>query len=190
MKRLKTSAVKADVNKLNKTYFFCKAKTLIIMVYFAVSETQLISTMYTVFYHHTSCIRQISYKSLLLRVGDGEQLSFHIFVEIPVTPPPPCKNWTRVSSDSKSNSPFWGNWTFARKTETLGSLCCRAVLIPAKSFKSKNQVMHKKMFKDPLRSKCQISSERRVLDLESEVNQRPGFNPHWGQHFSLDFFFT
>ena len=29
--------------------------------------------------------------------------------------------------------------------------------------------MHKQTFKDPLSSTCQISSERRVLDLESEV---------------------
>ena len=33
---------------------------------------------------------------------------------------------------------------------------------------------------DPLSSTCLISSESRVLDLESEINQSPGFNPHWG----------
>ena len=37
--------------------------------------------------------------------------------------------------------------------------------------------MHKKKFKDPLSSTCQVSSERRVLDLESEVHERPGFYP-------------
>ena len=36
---------------------------------------------------------------------------------------------------------------------------------------------HKQKFKDPLSRTCQVSSERRVLDLKLEVNQRPGFNP-------------
>ena len=30
-------------------------------------------------------------------------------------------------------------------------------------------------------------SERRVLDLESEVNQRTGFNPHWGKKKMTEF---
>ena len=45
------------------------------------------------------------------------------------------------------------------------------LLIPTKS--SKNEVVCKKKFKDSLSSTCQISSERRVLDLESEVHQIP-----------------
>ena len=57
--------------------------------------------------------------------------------------------------------------TFACKTETLGSLYSHALLILSKSSKSKNQVVHKKKFKDPLSSTCQISSERKVLDSES-----------------------
>ena len=34
-----------------------------------------------------------------------------------------------------------------------------------------------------LTSKCQVSAERRVFDLESEVNQRPWFNTYWGLTF-------
>ena len=33
--------------------------------------------------------------------------------------------------------------------------------------------MHEQKFKDPLSSTCQLSSERRVLDLESEVHSIP-----------------
>ena len=59
------------------------------MVYLSSGGKRVSSVLCTQsFYHHTSCLRQISYKSLLLRVGGGE-LSFHIFVEIPVTPTPP-----------------------------------------------------------------------------------------------------
>ena len=49
--------------------------------------------------------------------------------------------------------------------------------------------MHKQNFKDPQSSKCQVSSKRTVLDMESEVNQMLGFNPHWGGNIlSLIFF--
>ena len=44
---------------------------------------------------------------------------------------------------------------------------------------SKNQVMHEQKFKDPLSSTCPLSSERSVLDLESEVHERPRFNTFW-----------
>ena len=60
------------------------------------------------------------------------------------------------------------NWAFACKTETLGSLYSHALLILTYT-KSKNQVVHEQKFKDPLSSTCQISPERRVLHLESEV---------------------
>ena len=76
----------------------------------------------------------------------------------------------------------------AFKIETLGSLYSHALLIPTKSSKSKNQVMHTQKLKDVLSSTCHISSERRVLGLESEVNQRPRFNSHWGNILSLDYF--
>ena len=42
---------------------------------------------------------------------------------------------------------------------------------------------------DPPSSTHEISSERRVLDLESEAEQRSGFNPHWRYHFVAGFFF-
>ena len=50
---------------------------------------------------------------------------------------------------------------------TLGSLYSHALLLPTKSSKSKNQVAN---------------------EQKSEVNQGPGFNPHWGNILSLDFF--
>ena len=48
------------------------------------------------------------------------------------------------------HSPFWTNWAFACKMKTLGSLHSHALLIPNKSSKSKNQVVHEQKFKDPL----------------------------------------
>ena len=57
----------------------------------------------------------------------------------------------------------------ACKTGTLGSLCSNALLIKTKSPKSKNQVVHEQKCQDLLSSTCPLSSERRVLDLESEV---------------------
>ena len=54
-------------------------------------------------------------------------------------------------------------------TETLGSLYSHGLLILTKSSKSKNQVMHEQKFKHLLSSTCQISPDRRVLDLESEA---------------------
>ena len=74
---------------------------------------------------------------------------------------------------------FSANWAFACKTETLGSLDNPALLIKAKSSKSKNQVVHEQKFKDPLSSTCQTSPERIVLDLESKVHQRPRFYSHY-----------
>ena len=61
-------------------------------------------------------------------------------------------------------SPFYTNWAFACKTETLGSLYSHVVLILTKSFKFTNQVVHEQKFKD-LSSKCSV-----CLDLESEVH--------------------
>ena len=63
-----------------------------------------------------------------------------------------------------NHSPFWANWAFACKTET----------------KSENQEIHEQKFKDPLSSTWPLSSEWRVLDMESEVHERPRFYPHWG----------
>ena len=44
--------------------------------------------------------------------------------------------------------------------------------------------MHEQNFKDLLSSTWPVSLERIVLDLESEVYYRPGFNTHWGYHFA------
>ena len=48
-------------------------------------------------------------------------------------------------------------------------LCSHVLLILTRYSKSKNQVVREQKFKDPLSSTCQFSTERRVLDLESEV---------------------
>ena len=79
--------------------------------------------------------------------------------------------------------PFYTNLTFACKTETLVSLYSHALLIPLKSSKSKFQVAHEQKFKDLLSSKCQVSVERRVLDLESEAMRGLGSIPTRGNIF-------
>ena len=79
--------------------------------------------------------------------------------------------------------PFWTKLTFACKTETLGSLYNHALLILTGSSKSKNQVVHGHNFKDFLSSTCQVSPERIVLDLESEVMRGPGSIPTGGNIF-------
>ena len=43
---------------------------------------------------------------------------------------------------------------------------------------SKIQVVYEKKFKYPLSNSCQISPERRLLDLKSEVDDRLGFYSH------------
>ena len=79
--------------------------------------------------------------------------------------------------------------TFACKTETLGSLYNNALLILNESSKSKNQVVHEQKFKDLLSSTCQVSPERIVLDLESEVIRGPGPIPTAGNIFHWIFLF-
>ena len=90
--------------------------------------------------------------------------------------------WSQVQ-----HSPFWAKWASACNTETLGSLYSHGLLIPIKSSKSKNQVMHEQKFKDPLTNTCPLSSERRALDSEWEVHERPEFYLHWG-NIATDFF--
>ena len=85
------------------------------------------------------------------------------------------------------HSPFYTNLTFACKTETLGFLFSHALLIPLKSSESKYQVVHEQKFKDLLSSTCQVSVERRLLDLESEAMGGPGFISIGGNILSLDF---
>ena len=62
---------------------------------------------------------------------------------------------------------FYTNLTFACNTETLGSLYSHALLILTGWSKSKNQVEHEQMFKDLPSSKCPVSVERHMLDLET-----------------------
>ena len=83
----------------------------------------------------------------------------------------PSGNRTQASHEPliPSPTPFWTNWAFACKTETLGSLYGHGLLILIKSSKSKNQVMYEPKFKHLLSSTCQINPDRRVLDLESEA---------------------
>ena len=60
----------------------------------------------------------------------------------------------------------------ACKTKTLGSLYSHALLILTKSSKFKNQAVNEHNFKDLRSSKCPISLERIVCDLESDVHYR------------------
>ena len=83
------------------------------------------------------------------------------------------------------HAPLYTNFAFACKTETLSSLYSHALLILTKSSKSKHQVVHEQKFKDLLSSTCQVSVERSMLDLESEVQW---FNTHWGNILLLEFF--
>ena len=61
-------------------------------------------------------------------------------------------------------------------------------MILLKSSKSKYEVVHEQKFKDLLSSKCQVSVEGRVLDLESEAKRGPGSIPTGGNILSMDFF--
>ena len=78
------------------------------------------------------------------------------------------------------NYPFYTNLTFACKTDTLGSLYSHALLIP------KYLVVNEQKFKDLLSSTCQVSVERIVLNLESEVMKGQGSISTRGN--VLDFF--
>ena len=68
--------------------------------------------------------------------------------------------WSQVQ-----HAPLYTNLTFACKS----SLYSHALLILTKSSKSKHQVVHEQKFKDLLSSTCQVSVERSMLDLRSEV---------------------
>ena len=86
--------------------------------------------------------------------------------------------------------PLWNNLAFVCKTKTSGSLYSHALLIQTISSKSKNQVVHEQNFKELLSSTCLTSSERRLLDLDSEVMTGPGSIPTGGNILSLDFLFS
>ena len=94
----------------------------------------------------------------------------------------------RTLSFQVQHSPFWTKLTFACKIQTLGSLYSHVLLILTESPNSKNQVVHKQKFKDLFSSTCQVSPERRVLDLESEVMGDLG-SILTGVIFLLDFLF-
>ena len=86
------------------------------------------------------------------------------------------------------HSPFYTNLAFTWTTETLGCIYSHALLIPTKSSKSKNQVVHEQKFKDLLSSTCQVGVETRVLDLESGVMRGLGSIPTGGNIFHQLFF--
>ena len=92
----------------------------------------------------------------------------------------PLDLWFQVQ-----HAPLYTNLVLACKTETLSSLYSHALLILTKSFKSKHQVVHEQKFKDLLSSTCQVSVERSMLDLGSEVQW---FNTHWGNILLLEIF--
>ena len=92
----------------------------------------------------------------------------------------PLDLWFQVQ-----HAPLYTKVTFTCNTETLSSLYSHALFILTKSSKSKHQVVHEQKFKDLLSSTCQVSVERSMLDLESEVQW---FNTHWGNILLLNFF--
>ena len=92
----------------------------------------------------------------------------------------PLDLWFQVQ-----HAPLYTNLALTCKTETLSSLYSHALLIPLKSSTSKHQVVHEQKFKDLLSSTCQVSVERSMLDLGSEVRW---FNTHWGNILLLEFF--
>ena len=59
---------------------------------------------------------------------------------------------------------------------------------PLNPFKSKYQVVHEQKFKDLLSSTCQVSIERRVLNIESEAMRGLGSIPTGNNILSLDVF--
>ena len=87
-----------------------------------------------------------------------------------------------VAHDQK----FWIIEKFEQKID-FGEKYNHTLLIPTKSSKSKYQVVHEHKFKDLLSSTCQVSAERIVLDLESEVLRGPGSIPTGANILSLDF---
>ena len=84
-----------------------------------------------------------------------------------------CKTETLSPLYSHALLILYTNLAFACKTETLSSLYSHALLILTKS---KHQVLHEQKFKD-LSSMFQVSVERSMLDLESDVQW---FNTQWG----------
>ena len=67
-------------------------------------------------------------------------------------------------------------------------------LIPSQHYPFYNNlafaVVYELKFKDLLSITCQVSAERRVLDLESEAMRGPGSIPTGGNILSLEFFLS
>ena len=92
---------------------------------------------------------------------------------------PPVQIESGLPSDSKSNTfNFELNGHLVVKLRLFGSSYCHTLYALTRLSKSKNQLEHGQEFKDPQSSTGQISSERRVLDFESEASQRNRFNPY------------
>ena len=70
--------------------------------------------------------------------------------------------------------------------KTLGNLYSHALLILTESSKSINQVVHEQKFKNT----CQVSPERTVSDLESEVMRGLGSVPTGSNILLVDFLFS
>ena len=93
-----------------------------------------------------------------------------------IEPGPLMNLWFQVQHYPNTNG------AFACKTGTLDPSYSHALLIQTESSKSKNQVEHvqkfnEQKFKDFLSSTCQVSPERIVLDLESEIMRGLGSIP-------------
>ena len=94
----------------------------------------------------------------------------------------PLEIWSQVQ-----HAPLYTNLAFACRTDTLSSLYSHALFILTKSSKFNHQVVHEQKFKDLLSSTCQVSVERSMLDLGSEVQW---FNTRWGNILLLEFLFS
>ena len=81
-----------------------------------------------------------------------------------------------ITSNSKSNT-ILSSLTWHLLGRLRLYLGFRLLLILTESSKSKNQVLHEQKFNDLLSSTCLSSSERNLLDMESEVMRGLGSIP-------------
>ena len=84
-------------------------------------------------------------------------------------------------SDSKSNTLFSELIWHMLLRASLSLCLCITWFLDLDDLVRVNRIG---LYKEPI-SKCQVSPERRVLDLESEVQ---AFNTHWGNILLLEFF--
>ena len=110
------------------------------------------------------------------------QMPILAFLSLLREPPP-------LPKKKSSTILFYTNLTSACKTETFRfPYIVMLYLFPLNSSKSKHQVVHEQKFKDLHWSTCQVSVERIVLNLESEVLRGLGSIPTGGNILSLEFF--